>query len=695
MAREPIRKRRFVKQKILERSRKFILPSVLALAVIAVAAILGIRAMSVREPGHTSTTSTVPLSPSDVTPFSPTLPPESLPFHIDPVPPGSAVLSEFNLEKLAELGHFGEGWPAAVDYAPDGSLLAVGTSSGVELLSAADWHTVADYPFDSPVLTVRFSPDGTWLAAGQQDGTVLILNPASGMILQRLHGHARPVHGLAFSGWRRVQETPAMLASGAEDGSVVVWDLQIGMARYTFINPLLGYWGYGVRSLAFSPDDAVLVTGGDQGYVSRWDLATGEELPRLQTQYGLLFSIAFSPDGGRLATACGDGTVQLWDFSSEKPLALLQGHAYGAWSVTWTSDGKRLATGAGDGTVKLWNADLGTLVRENAAAFTKIDALQFSPDDSRLAAVSIGEKAFILDAQSLLETRAFPEFAGGIRSTDFFPTGEWAALGGESGIVYLWNLSEGEVIPLGNPRPASKADVSAMFSPNGGILASVDGLPGLLRLFDLDSLSLRSEIRLAGSRALSFSPDGKYLAAGGLGTLMVLDMGAGETRSVSIASRITSLAFLEAANTPEPLLAGGMEDGSILVWDLEDLSHPEVLSESGNSSVWSMAVSGSLLAAGDDRGDIRIFNMENRSVLRALSGYTGAVFGLTISPEGSLLAAGGIQGTIRFWSLKNGHLLQVLSAHNGWVNGLTFSPDGRWILSGGSDGVGRIWGIPA
>jgi WD40 repeat protein len=610
-----------------------------------------------------------------------------------PVPEGREALSAANLERMTELGHFGEGWPAAVDFSPDGSRLALGTSRGVEILSAADGGPLAVYPFSSPVLAVLFSPDGKRLAVGQQDGTVLVLDAASGQTLQRLLWHSRPVHGLAFSGWMSTGEPSVYLASGAEDGSIAVWDLGSGQIQYHFINPLLGYWGYGIRSLAFSPDDSILVTGGDQGYLSRWDLSTGEELPRWQTQYGLLFSVAFSPDGSRLASACGDGTVQIWDFASGKPLVLLQGHAYGAWSAAWSRDGKRFATGAGDGTVKLWDPESGTLIREKEATFTKIDSLQYSPDGSRLAAVSIGERAFLLDSKSLAETQSFPGFLGGLRSTAFSPDGQWAALSGENGVTYLWSLLQGEVTGIGNVRPASKTDISAEFSPDGKLVAIADGLPGIVRLIERNSLGVRSEKRVMGIRAIAFSPDGRFLAAGGSSQLLLFGTETGTTQTADVPSRIVSLAF--ADTTENPVLAGGLEDGSILLWDPENLSTSEIFSKPGNSVVWSLSSAGPLLAAGDDRGDIRVWDMAQGKILQTFSGYMGAVFGLAISPDGSLLAAGGITGSLRFWSLRNGSLLRVVSAHNGWVNGLAFSPDGRWMLSAGSDGVGQIWGIPA
>ncbi len=676
------------------KTRKIVIQTLAALAGLAIVLFLGMRLTSVSLLQTVSSSTLESTTQSGVTPLAPTFPAEVVALKANPVLPGADILSASNLDALTELGHLGRGWPAAADYSPDGSRLAVGTSRGVEIFSTADWSSIASFSFASPVLAVLYSPDGEWLAAGLQDGAVLILDAASGETRHRLLWHARPVHGLAFSGWQREGQASAFLASGAEDGSVAVWDLESGLARYRFTNPLLGYWGYGIRSLAFSPDDTVLVTGGDQGYLSRWDLATGEELPRWQTQHGLLFGIAFSPDGTRLASACGDGTVQLWDYASGEPLALLPGHAYGAWSVTWTGAGDRIASSAGDGTVKLWDPKSGTLLREKAATFTKIDSLQYSPDDTRLAAVSIGERAFVLDAKSLAEIQTFPDMLGGIRSAVFHPNGQSGALSAENGMTYLWDFFHGVAYPLGNPRPASTSDLPLEFSPAGKVLAAADGLPGVVRLYDLETFASRAEFRVAGVRALAYSPDGKILAAGGTGVLLLADLESGINRTITVPSRITSLVFVQSAGATQ-ILAGGMDDGSILVWDTGNPDAPEELSPSGNPAVWSLAGSGSLLVSGDDHGDIKVWDMTRRMILRTFSGYMSSVFGLAVSPDGSLLAAGGIQGTIRFWSLRNGTLIRVLPAHNGWVNGLTFSPDGRWLLSGGSDGVGRIWGIPA
>jgi WD40 repeat protein len=630
---------------------------------------------------------------SAITPFSPTASIVTTILPAPIVPPGRDILSESNITNIAELTRFGRGWPAAISYSPDGAQLAMGTAIGIEILQTKTGEFGTLYSSDSPILAAQFSPDGRWIAAGRADGRVLVLDAKTGKVDLTLGVHTRPVHGLAFSRPEAAGGASAWLASGAEDGSVVIWDLSSGMSRNKFLNPLLGYWGYGIRSLAFSPDNKVLVTGGDQGYISSWDLSTGEELPRLQTQHGLLFNIAFSPDGKRLASACGDGTVQIWNYSTGEPLQLLQGHTYGAWSVVWSHDGSELVAGAGDGTVKIWQADTGTLQREKAVTFTKIDSLQFSPDGSHLAAVSIGERALLLNAGSLEEENTFPEFFGGVRSASFNPDGSSAALADENGLTYLWNLRQGKSIVLGMVRPASKAAMSAVFSPKGGLLAVIDGVPGLLRVYELNTLTLRTEQRIPALKTVAFSPDGTLLAAGG-SPLTLLDLSSGKSRNLEIPSSPTSLTFIQIPKSPSPYLAAGLDNGSVFLWNLADDSLTELASK-GNPPIWSLASSGTSLAVGDDQGDVQIWDAADQSVLHRFAGYSGSIFAISLSPDGSILAAGGIQGSIRFWSLRTRKLLRILAAHNGWVNGLTFSPDGRWLLSTGSDGTARIWGVPA
>jgi WD40 repeat protein len=76
--------------------------------------------------------------------------------------------------------------------------------------------------------------------------------------------------------------------------------------------------------VAFSPDGRLLASGSDDQTVKLWDVETGQEVRTLRGHNGGVWSVAFSPDGRLLASGSGDGTVKLWDVATGQEVRTLQ-----------------------------------------------------------------------------------------------------------------------------------------------------------------------------------------------------------------------------------------------------------------------------------------------------------------------------------------------------------------------------------
>ena len=67
-----------------------------------------------------------------------------------------------------------------------------------------------------------------------------------------------------------------------------------------------------VESVAYSPNGATFASGANDGTVKLWDATTGENIVTLSGHTGTVFSVAYSPDGMALASRSVDGTTLLW-----------------------------------------------------------------------------------------------------------------------------------------------------------------------------------------------------------------------------------------------------------------------------------------------------------------------------------------------------------------------------------------------
>jgi WD40 repeat protein len=178
----------------------------------------------------------------------------------------------------------------------------------------------------SVTLAIAMSPDRKMFAVGT--GSVRAIpksldGPLSEIKLFEV-GNVNPVgffkdenlgvHALAIS------QDGNLLASGGQDGSLVVWDIAARKKRQS----LLGN-DQTVSCVAFSKDGRYLACGRHDHNVRVWNLSTGDQVGLFRGHGGYVTSIVFDPSGESIVSASADRTVRIWDF--------VTGQARASWAV--------------------------------------------------------------------------------------------------------------------------------------------------------------------------------------------------------------------------------------------------------------------------------------------------------------------------------------------------------------------------
>jgi len=142
------------------------------------------------------------------------------------------------------------------------------------------------------------------------------------------------------------------------------------------------------------------------------------------------------------------------------------------------------------------------------------------------------------------------------------------------------------------------------------------------------------------------------------------------------------------------IIAGGLENGKIVLWDIANNNTSRILAEEENAIIHVVTFSneGSILAFGDQNGNIKIWDINENKMIQQFEGQTARINDIKFSPDDSQIAAASFDGSVNIWDTRNYNLQPiVLNDHTSWVQTIAFSPDGQKLIAGCRDNLIRVW----
>ena len=559
-------------------------------------------------------------------------------------------------------------------FAQDGRSIVVGDDSGiVQVLNAEDGSVERVFEPGSPVRDVDIGPDGKTLAISRENGLITIVdiqNPKSKGYNLTLTGKLTVADFSPNGQW---------MAAGSESGTVTVWNLG---TRQIYSS---GRHKGEVLTIRFSPNSRFVVSGGADNYAVGFDTQKGEEVFRLPHS-DWVEEVAFPLNGLWLATASDDARIRIWDINSGKErLILFQDAAI--TNVIISDDGKWIAGTGEDHTVRVWSVLTGVEVFQIPLKIYGAE-LAFSDDNKYLITSDGSGNIGIWDTSGMTAPLNTIQFDKLTWISKFTASGN-SLIAADANRI--WVLDVRDLSRLG-PRPPSNAIRELSVSDIYDIVLSPDSkLIGVSTYSDeylIHNLENRATIRVNPSGdayGLGFSADSSRFFTGTIN-------GDIESWDVKTAKAINSLnigdSVLAAVAGPEGVAVGIMD--KILLLDTDGEQKIGELDSPGENQFVAFNLDGSMLASANSSGQIQIWQKMNGKFEPLKTIKKQQPYSIAFDPQGNLLAVATVNNVYIMDTTSGEEVSRI--PHKGIVYNVSFSSDGRTLATASLKTI-QLWDV--
>ncbi len=299
-----------------------------------------------------------------------------------------------------------------------------------------------------------------------------------------------------------------------------------------------------------------------------------------------------------------------------------KGHTNYISAITWSPDGKYIASASGDHTVQIWDANTGTTLRTYRGHNSEVLAVAWSPNGQYIASGSLDSTVQVWQATTGILLYTYKGHSDAVFSLTWSPDSTRIVSAGNDGTMQVWDASSGK----------SSFSYSTF---------SIRGTP-------------------AAWNSVVWSPDGKSIAIGGLGDVIVLDAATG--KHINYYGFHGGIVHAVCWSPDSSYIAVGSADFTVLVWNIADKQN-----------------------------------------VYTYTGHTTDIFTVAWSPDGKRIASGSADGLVETWDALTGKHAYTYRGHSDFypghfisgsasaVNSVEWSPSGKRIASGSSDTTVQIW----